>query len=499
MLLRGKKRKNKSACGILLALSSLPSADGIGTLGKEAYRFIDFLKDSGQSYWQMLPLCPLGKGNSPYCSASSFAGEILYIDIELLVEAGWLSVEDISEKAFPQRVDYSAVRKYKLPLLKKAAEVFDINSKDFLKFKRENKFWLKDYALFMAIKESLSGAELCSWDDAYKYRMPNALLTFEDMHPEEILFYEITQYFFFTQYRALKAYAELQGISLIGDIPFYVSLDSADVWSRPEGFRLGRDMTPVLVAGVPPDSFSDDGQLWGNPVYDWVYHKKTDYLWWRKRLMHMSEMYDVIRIDHFRAFADYYTIPYGAETAKIGKWEKGAGIGFWEAVRPYIKHTEIIAEDLGGDTEEVRALIEKTGFPDMKVLQFAFNTDLKNPFLPRNFGSECVCYTGTHDNDTTFGWYEKADLREKLLFSRLVPSGKESNPVFDLIGYAMRSRAYLVIIPFQDYLCLSSADRMNTPGTESGNWEWRFSSDSLTDGLCEDILRLSALRKRPQP
>ena len=494
MLLRGKKTKYKRTSGILLPLSSLPSAHGIGDLGKEAYNFVDFLKKSGQSYWQLLPLCPVGKGNSPYCSTSTFAGEILYIDISTLAETGLLDYDDIPQKEFPKNTDYTAVRKFKLPLLKKAAENFDIETKEFIKFKRENRYWLKDYALYMAISDSFFGLPFKDWDDPLKYRDAEALLLFEDMHPEEILFYEITQFLFHQQYARLKEYAENQGVKLIGDIPFYVSLNSADVWSNPQCFRLGRDMTPVLVAGVPPDIFSADGQLWGNPIYDWEFHKKTGYLWWRQRLLKNAKMYSAIRIDHFRAFNDYYTIPYGAKNAKSGTWEKGAGLAFWKTVKPTIKHTEIIAEDLGGESEEVQDLIEKTGFPNMKVLQFAFGTDLKNPFLPKNFPKNCICYTGTHDNDTTVGWYEKATTKEKLLFSRLVPQDKSGSVALSLINYGMKSRAKTVIIPLQDYLGLPSSERINTPGTARSNWEWRFEKGDLSDSLCDTVLRLSKNR-----
>ena len=254
-------------------------------------------------------------------------------------------------------------------------------------------------------------------------------------------------------------------------------------------------MTPVLVAGVPPDIFSVDGQLWGNPIYDWDYQRKTGYAWWKKRLIHSASLYDVIRIDHFRAFADYYTIPFGEKTARSGKWEKGVGAAFWEEIKPLIPNTEIIAEDLGGDTPEVEALLMETGFANMKVLQFAFDSDLKNPFLPKNYSTNCVCYTGTHDNDTTLGWYEKASQKEKLLFSRLVPTDRSGSPVLSLINFGMKSNAKTVIIPFQDYLELDSSHRMNIPGKESGNWEWRFEKNMLTDKLAKTILRLAKGRK----
>ena len=304
MLLRGKRERYKRESGILLPLSSLPSNYGIGTLGEEAYRFADFLEKSGQTYWQLLPLCPIGKGNSPYSSLSTFAGEILYIDLDFLVKDGLLEENDIPKKEFGENIDYKSVKKFKLPLLKKAAENFDTEIRDFKKFKKENSYWLEDYCLFMAIRESHLGLAFYKWDEPLKYRLPEALEKFRRTHTEEIEFYEITQYFFYSQFFALKNYCEDIGIKLIGDIPFYVALNSADVWSNPECFKLGRDMTPVQVAGVPPDIFSSEGQLWENPIYDWNFQKKTDFLWWTKRLEHYSYMYDVIRIDHFRAFAD---------------------------------------------------------------------------------------------------------------------------------------------------------------------------------------------------
>lgn len=491
MLLRAKEPKFKQESGILLPLSALPSKHGIGALGEEAFRFVSFLRKSNQSYWQLLPLVPLGKGNSPYSSASTFAGEILYIDIEELVKDGLLSPEAYEEKEFPMNIDYKALRKHKLPLLKKAAENFDISDKKFISFKKENSYWLRDYALFMAIKDSYAGLSFINWDEELKYRLPDALNEFEKTHKEEILFYEITQFLFYRQFFKLKSYAADIGLKLIGDIPFYVSFESADVWSNPDCFKLGRDMTPVLVAGVPPDVFSKEGQLWGNPIYDWDFQKKNNFLWWQNRLAHNAKLYDTIRIDHFRAFADYYTLPFGSKTAKNGKWEKGVGINFWNCVKPAISHTHIIAEDLGGETDEVRQLISDTGFPDMKVLQFAFDSDLKDPFLPKNFNKNCVCYTGTHDNDTTLGWYNKATKKEKLIFEKTVPQDKSGSPVLSLIAYGMKSKARIVIIPLQDYLELDSDCRINTPGTEKGNWQWRFEKEDITDSLEALILRLS--------
>lgn len=492
MLLRGSKFKNQSS-GILLAVSSLPSKYGIGSLGEEAYKFIDFLKLSNQSIWQMLPLVPIGKGNSPYSSQSAFAGEILLIDIDLLVLDGLLNKEDIPERVFSKNVNYPFVKSFKLPLLKKATENFNTNSKEFKSF-CDNNHWLYDYSLFMTIKETFGNLPFYKWEDSLKYRHPDALKDFKEKHSEKIKFYEITQFLFYKQYNNLKKYAGNNGIKLVGDIPFYVSLDSADVWANPECFKLGRDMTPVLVAGVPPDIFSSTGQLWGNPVYDWEYHKKTDYSWWKKRLSHNAKLYDIIRIDHFRAFADYYTIPYGSPDAKSGNWERGVGMHFWNKMKPLLEDTLIIAEDLGGETPEVRELIERSGFPDMKVLQFAFDSDLKDPFLPKNMNVNCVCYTGTHDNDTTLGWYEKITPNEKNMFSKLVPMDKSRSPVLSLIAFGMKSRSQTVIIPLQDYLELPSTARMNTPGVPYGNWEWRFENEDITKELINTILRLTKYR-----
>ena len=493
MLLKGNETKYKKESGVLMHISSLPSNYGIGDLGEEAYRFVDFLKSSRQTYWQLLPLCPVGKGNSPYSSVSAFAGEILFIDLDGLVKDGLLSSDEIPKENFPKNADYKRAREFKLPLIKKAAERFNTKSRDFRSFINENAYWLDDYALFMAIKATFPNKSFTELEDGLKYRLPEAIDRFKKNHAEQILFYEITQYFFFTQYLRLKKYAAENGVKLIGDIPFYVQLESADVWSNPDIFRLGRDMTPVLVAGVPPDYFSEEGQLWGNPIYDWDYQKSTEYDWWRKRLTHNAKRYDVIRIDHFRAFADYYTIPYGAKTAKSGVWEKGVGLPFWNLMKQYV-NAEIIAEDLGGNTPEVEKLIEDTGFPNMKVLQFAFDSDLNNPFLPKNYNRNCVCYTGTHDNDTTRGWFEKLNEHQHTMFTHLVSADKSGSAVLSLIAFAMKSKARMVIIPIQDYLQLDSADRFNTPGLPFGNWEWRLSKNDLTDELADEINRLSTGR-----
>ena len=488
MLLKDKK------CGILLALSSLPSNHGIGSLGSEAYKFIDFLKETNQDYWQLLPLCPIGKGNSPYSSSSSFAGEILYIDLDLLVKDGYLSSDDILEHYFKKNVDYNSVRNYKIPILKKAVAKFDKTNCEFLNFKEENCSWLSTYALFMSIAEKLGTKNFSLWDNDFRLKNPITLSSFLKENSEKIDFYEITQFFFFKQFFSLKAYANSKGIKLIGDIPFYVSYQSADVWESPDCFLLDRKLKPTFIAGVPPDMFSSDGQLWGNPIYNWQRLSEDNYFWWQKRLLHLSRLYDVIRIDHFRAFYNYFAIPARALTAKDGKWVKGVGMNFWNKIKPLLKNTKIIAEDLGSDNDGVKSLIKKTKFPDMKVLQFAFDSDLRDPFLPKNMNRNCVCYTGTHDNDTTLGWYKRASAFEKLLYHKLVPDLFGSVPL-NLIAFGMKSKAQTVIIPLQDYLELDTNCRMNTPGKSLFNWQWRATRSDFDNSLKQKIITLTNLRK----
>lgn len=452
MQLKVKFKKQKR--GVLLPLSSLPSKHGIGDLGIESYHFIDLLKQTGQSYWQMLPLCPVGRGNSPYASVSAFAGEILYISLQSLYEDGLLSQSEISNISFSKKSNYEKVREFKIPLLRLAVSRFELPNNNYQQFCKENSYWLHDYADFMSQKSS-----------------------------DTTDFYKITQYLFFKQYERLHNYAAVNDIKIIGDIPFYVDKDSVDVWAHPEIFKLDEYLTPTLVAGVPPDIFSSTGQLWGNPIYNWEYLKATGYDWWRERILHNAYLYDVIRVDHFRAFADYYCIPSGAKDATGGFWKTGVGYDFWGKIIPLLNGTEIIAEDLGGeDSPLVIKLLKQTGFPNMKVLQFAFDSDEKDPFLPKNFKSNCVCYTGTHDNDTTLGWYQKATDKEKELFHKLVPK-KYPSPVLNLISFALNSKAKTVIIPFADYLELDSSHRINTPATPEGNWEWRFSAEEITEEL----------------
>ena len=494
--MRLRDNKTKKECGILLPLSSLPSKHGIGTLGIEAYHFIDFLKQTNQNYWQILPLCPLGRGNSPYSTTSCFAGEILYIDIDNLINDGLIDKSAVSEELFPLKINYNHVRRFKLPILKLAAKNFDTKSPDYLNFCQNNAWWLEDYAIFSAIKDQENTPNFLKWQDGLKYRHNTDIEAFKEKNQENILFYKITQFLFWKQYEKLKQYANSNNIKIIGDIPFYVDMQSADIWANKEVFKLGNDLTPILSAGVPPDIFSSTGQLWDNPVYNWEHLKNTDYLWWRNRLIYNCEKYDVLRIDHFRAFADYYTVPYGAPDARFGSWKKGVGLHFWNSVKPYINNTEIIAEDLGGETSPiVQKLVKDTDFPNMKVLQFAFNSDNSNVFLPQNFGYNSICYTGTHDNDTSFGWYKNLSVKERVMFERIVPLNKFHSPVLSLIAFAMKSKAKTVIIPFWDYLELDSKSRINIPGSPDGNWEWRYNKNSIDENLIKTIIKLTKQRK----
>lgn len=479
-------------CGILLAVSSLPGNHGIGCFDNNAYKFIDFLADCKQDYWQILPLCPLGKGNSPYYSPASFAGEPLYIDIEALKIQGL--IKEIPEYRAEGNVDYKKVREFKLPLIKIAAKNFSTSNAEYIEFCTENAYWLEAYAEFMTLKDLHGSTPFYSWSENFKNRTLNKENEVLTKNKDKIEFYKITQFFFYSQYNSLKKYANSKGIEIIGDIPFYVSPDSADVWANSKCFKLKEDMSPSLVAGVPPDIFSSDGQLWGNPIYNWEYQRKNKYKWWKTRLFHNSKLYDVLRIDHFRAFADYYAIPSNAKSAKEGSWIMGEGMNFWNEVKSDTAFAKIIAEDLGGETDIVKKLVRDTGFPNMKLLQFAFDSDLSDPFLPQNYNSNCVCYTGTHDNDTTLGWYKKIPDNERDLFHKLTEELQEESPVLRLIEYGMKSSADIVIIPLQDYLELDSDCRLNTPGTDSNNWCWRLNSDFLSHKLIETVKRLCSNR-----
>ena len=489
-----KDKTQKRYSGVLLAVSSLPSSYGIGSLGVEAYKFIDFLRDSNQRFWQILPLCPLGEGNSPYKSPSSFAGEILYIDIDFLLSDRLLCKDDINDCNFGKNVDYALARKVKIPLLKKAVNNFDTTSKNYKSFLSDNKFWLEDYALFAAAFEIYCADSISDLPEGFKYKVPDFIEVFKQKYKPVIEFYKVTQYFFFCQYYELKRYANQNGVKIIGDIPFYVAPDSADVWGNPDDFLLSRDFTPTMVAGVPSDVFSENGQLWGNPIYNWQNMRESDYRWWTSRLKFCCDMYDVVRIDHFRAFARFYQIPAGSNNALSGSWIDGEGATFWDKMRENIGEINIIAEDLGGEEDEkVIELLKHTDFPNMKILQFGFGGDMENIYLPQNYPYNCVCYTGTHDNDTALGWYNKASTKERVIFNTLIRNntGCVSH---DMIRALSKSDSMLLIIPMQDVLCLDSSARMNTPGTIGDNWVWRMSKDDINQDNAKLLKKLTKER-----
>ena len=490
----------KRSAGILLPVSSLASEYGIGCFDEKAYEFVDFLKNSGQSYWQILPLGPTGYGDSPYQSFSTFAGNPYFISLGELVKEGLLTKKDCDKAGFSDkgRIDYAALYRGRIKLLKQAFTQSNINGdKGFQSFCLKNS-WLSDYALFMALKEHFGSAPWSEWEKPAREKKPKAIEEYSSLLSEQITFYKFLQYKFFEQWRRLKSYANKKGIKIIGDIPIYVAFDSADVWAAPELFQLGDNRMPTAVAGCPPDGFSEDGQLWGNPLYDWDYHRKTSYEWWIKRLAHCFELYDVVRIDHFRGFDEYYSIPSEDKTAKNGHWEKGPGIELFRAVGKALGNKEVIAEDLGFMTDSVRRLVRESGFPNMKVLEFAFDsrdTGSRNDYLPHNYNENCVAYTGTHDNQPIASWFEAISEKERkmardYLSDHFTPPQKLHRAFISLL---MRSNARLCVIPMQDWLGLGDESRINTPSTASGNWQWRLESNQLTPDLEKEIFNITSI------
>ncbi len=476
--------------GILMPIFSLPSPYGIGTFGKAAYDFVDFLKQGGQTYWQILPLNPTNYGDSPYQSFSSFAGNPYFIDLDMLVSDGLLTKSEIIACDFgdaTDKVDYEKLYLNRYPLLKTAFKRF-LADDDYAVFIKENAHWLNDFALFMAIKNAQGGKAFYEWDIPFKQRHPEALKKAECDYIDDINFYKFLQYKFIKQWSALKKYANKNGIKIIGDIPIYVALDSADVWSAPQQFQLDSDYTPKAVAGVPPDVFSEDGQLWGNPLYDWNYMKKTGYAWWKQYLGCALQRYDTVRIDHFRGFESYFAIPYGDKNAKGGKWVKGPDTDLFDAFKDeFGNNLPIIAEDLGVITPAVRKMLSATNFPGMKVLQFAFDGDSKNAFLPHNLNTNCVIYTGTHDNDTIMGWLENFDANAVKQAKNYFNYQNNDGFNWAMIKSAMSSVADTCIIPMADFLGADSSARINTPSTLGDNWQWRIDGGCLNLWLAEII------------
>lgn len=476
--------------GILMHISSLPNAYGIGTMGKCAYEFVDFLKEAGQKYWQILPLSPTGYGDSPYQSFSTFAGNHYLIDLETLIEEGLLlrsEVESVTWGSDPIRVDYGCLYENRSKILRLAYQRF-VPDAAFDRFVKENADWLEDYGLFMALKERSQGKPWQDWSLSLMMRFPNVIADCRRELEDTVRFQQFLQYIFFRQWDALRAYANENGIRIIGDVPIYVPLDSADVWAEPGLFQLDASCRPKRVAGCPPDSFSADGQLWGNPIYDWDKMKQTGYEWWVRRLSAAARMYDVVRFDHFRGFESYWSIPAGDKTAAFGRWEPGPGMDFIDAVRTALPNLDFIAEDLGYVTPEVRKLQEDSGYPGMKVLQFAFDSREESDYLPHTYPVNSVCYSGTHDNLTMVQWLEEAP-KEDVAFAKVyLGLNEKEGLITGIIRGCMSSVSRLCIIQMQDWLELGAFARMNFPGTlSSDNWSWRAEEGFLTEELTQRI------------
>ena len=487
--------------GVLMHITSLPSPCGIGTLGREAYRFADFLKAAGQRYWQILPVGPTSYGDSPYQSFSTYAGNPYVIDLDLLQEEGLLEKEEYEALDWggdPLRVDYEALYRSRFQVLRLAYERgASRDREEFERFRRDNESWLGNYALFMAVKEHFGMISWLEWpDEGIRLRRKRSLVQYEKRLKAQVEFWEYVQFLFFRQWRQLKAYVNSLGILIFGDMPIYVAMDSADTWSNPEIFWLDRSRRPVCVAGCPPDYFSETGQLWGNPLYDWEFLKKTKYNWWMNRIDLTRRLFDVTRIDHFRAFDTYYAIPYGEETAVNGQWMEGPGIDFFKTLRRSLGNVPIIAEDLGLLFPSVQKLLKKTGYPGMKVLQFAFDSNEENDYLPHHFDNHCVVYTGTHDNNTVNGWLEQASRKDRKFAVDYCRLTKREGYHWGMIRTGLSSVSDLAIAQMQDVLGLGAESRMNLPSTLGGNWQWRMAPDALTPELAGKLRYYTALYGR---
>ena len=492
--------------GILLHPTSLPGPYGIGDLGPAAFRWVDFLGRSGCGLWQVLPLGPTGYGDSPYQCFSAFAGNPNLISPELLVEKGLLHPFDLVDRPiFPDdRVDFGLLIPWKGSLLDRAFERYQSRAQKSLRaeiedFQSEHAHWLEDYALFMALKEAHGGASWTTWESGLRLRDPDALAGTRLALRDQIVRQVFRQYIFFLQWSQLREYAHQHGIQIIGDIPIFVAHDSADVWSHPELFNLKPDGNPVVVAGVPPDYFSPTGQLWGNPIYRWKIHAADGYAWWLERIKAVLAQVDFIRLDHFRGFAGYWEVRAGLPTAEKGRWVRGPGRNFFRTIQSTLGSLPLIAEDLGEITPDVVALREQFQLPGMKILQFAFGAGAQAPFLPHNYSRNCVVYTGTHDNDTSLGWFKTAGEDEREYCRRyLGTKGRGREVVWQMIRSAWASVAIFALAPMQDFLVLDTRGRMNFPGRPGGNWSWRVTGEALTEGLEERILELNETFGRKQ-
>ena len=484
------------ASGILLHPTSLPGALGSGDFGADAYKFVDWLVSAGQTYWQVLPLGEIGLGNSPYMSSSAFAGGLHMIALEELASHGWLKHDDLEPhpEFRSDRVDFALTQTFRMERLRRAARNFFAARHDdvfwlYEEFCSAESVWLDDYALFMAIAGREHGRAWNQWPQHLAHRDPQALLGIQMSYPDEISFWKFCQWCYARQWSKLKQYANERGVQIIGDVPIFVAYHSADVWAHQGLFELDENRRPTVVAGVPPDYFSETGQRWGNPLYRWHIHAETGYAWWIARLRHALQLADVVRIDHFRGFAAYWEIPADAPDAIGGKWVVGPGAKLFEAFDKAIPHLSVIAEDLGLITPDVQELRDKFKLPGMRVLQFAFGDDDDNPFLPHNYVANTVAYTGTHDNDTSIGWWNTLPDHESAFAQRYL--GSDGHAInWDMMHALSRSVAKLVIFPMQDVLGLSGEHRMNYPGKPDGNWEWRFLWDQI---LPEHTLALAEM------
>ena len=485
--------------GILMHITSLPGSYGVGTMGKQAFAFVDFLKKAGQSYWQILPLSPTGYGDSPYQSCSTFAGNHYLIDLDLLIEEGLLvkaDVENIDWCWKDTKADFGRLYNNRLNVLRKAYARFQ-GGNEFELFCEDNESWLPDFTLFMALKAKYQGKPWYNWEEGLKMRQAAAMAAVREELADEIRFYSFVQYLFFKQWNALHTYAAENGISVIGDVPIYVPLDSVEVWSAPEMFQLDETLTPKVIAGCPPDAFSAEGQLWGNPIYDWDKMKADGFSWWIRRLAAAGDMYDVVRMDHFRGLEAYWSVPYGDANAMGGHWVKGPDMAFVEAIKKGLPELTMIAEDLGFLTQEVLDLRDNSGFPGMKVLEFAFDSREPSDYLPHTYTRNTVCYTGTHDNMTMRQWFETASKDAVEYATEYMALTEAEGLVLGTIRTAMSSVSDMCIIQLPDWLNLGGEARMNFPGTLSdSNWTWRAEKSMISDQLAEQILKMTTLYGR---
>ncbi len=488
----------KRASGVLLHPTSLPGNYGMGSLGAAARAFVDFLVTARQTYWQILPLGPTGYGDSPYQCFSSNAGNPYLIDLDQLCADGFLEAADIPawQDADPRKVDYGTAIDFKMAVLLKAFERFDAAAHpDHAVFMQKQEAWIGDYCLFMALKGKFNDRPWYEWEDEYRLRDAKTLEAAQEELKESMDFQAFLQYLFFRQWHAIKEYANTRGVQIIGDIPIYVAMDSSDTWCRPELFQFDDNKTPLVVGGCPPDYFSETGQLWGNPIYDYAKMEEDGFAWWIDRIRSSLELYDLIRVDHFRGFAGYWSIPYGAPTAVTGQWVDGPGKKLFEAIQKALGDIPIIAEDLGLITPDVVELRDHFQLPGMKILQFAFDSSEANDYIPHNYTPNCVVYTGTHDNDTALGWFQSAkeeDKRYMLLY--LNSDGRDVCK--DLIRAAWASVAHTAIVPMQDLLRLGNDARMNLPGSTANNWQWRMQAGDLRKELAEELMGLTMLYGR---